>query len=108
MPRRRRLVRAAASSASPAASAQRYESFRRFVLGFYTPEFRDLFFAKDPPSRVFRSVVTIFAGYWQPSLRTRAWVALFFLLVKLQRRLKLVPPHVANAALEESGPAIQQ
>lgn len=86
----------------------RYESFRRFVLGFYTPEFRDLFFAKDPPNHVFRSVVTIFAGYWQPSLRTRAWVAFFFLLVKLQRHLKLVPPHVANAALEESGPAIQQ
>ena len=74
----------------------RYESFRRFVLGFYTPEFRDLFFAKDPPGWVFRSVVTIFAGYWQPSVRTRASVALFFLLVKLQRHLKFVPPHVSR------------
>jgi flavin-dependent dehydrogenase len=79
----------------------RYKSFRRFVLAFYTPEFRDLFFAKDPPSRVFRSVVTIFAGYWQPSLRTRAWVVFFFMLVRLQRRFKLVPPH-GQAAREES------
>src|SRR5262249_19745238 len=27
---------------------QRYLSFRRFVLGFYTAEFRDLFFNDDP------------------------------------------------------------
>src|SRR5207244_3858544 len=29
---------------------QRYRSFRRFVLGFYTREFRDLFFADEPPT----------------------------------------------------------
>jgi 2-polyprenyl-6-methoxyphenol hydroxylase-like FAD-dependent oxidoreductase len=40
----------------------RYRSYRRFVLGFYTQEFRDVFFAKDPPQRMFRSVVTVFAG----------------------------------------------
>ena len=64
---------------------QRYRSFRRFVLGFYTPEFRDLFFAEEPPPRMFRALVTVFAGYWRPSFATRVWVALFFLLVRLQR-----------------------
>ena len=64
---------------------QRYRVFRRFVLGFYTPEFRDLFFAEEPPPRMFRALVSVFAGYWRPSLPTRIWVALFFQLVRLQR-----------------------
>jgi flavin-dependent dehydrogenase len=75
---------------------QRYLSFRRFVLGFYTPEFRDLFFAEEPPRRMFRALVTVFAGYWRPSLGTRMWVALFFQLVRLQRWLRLWPPLVAR------------
>jgi flavin-dependent dehydrogenase len=70
---------------------QRYRSFRRFVLGFYTPEFRDLFFAKDPPPRMFRALVTVFAGYWQPSLATRMWISLFFMLVRLQRWFHFSP-----------------
>jgi flavin-dependent dehydrogenase len=70
---------------------QRYRSFRRFVLGFYTPEFRDLFFSEDPPERMFRALVTVFAGYWKPSRGTRQWVALFFLLVRLQRLLRMLP-----------------
>jgi len=64
---------------------QRYRSFRRFVLGFYTPEFRDLFFSDDPPERIYRSLVAVFAGYWRPPFVTRCWVALFFALVRLQR-----------------------
>jgi flavin-dependent dehydrogenase len=70
---------------------RRYRSFRRFVFGFYTREFRDLFFSKDPPERMFRSLVTVFAGYWKPPLATRAWVALFFLLVRLQHYVPIVP-----------------
>ncbi len=70
---------------------QRYRSFRRFVLGFYTSEFRDLFFAEDPPRRLFRSLVAVFAGYWQPTLATRLWVALFFQMVRLQRFVRLSP-----------------
>jgi flavin-dependent dehydrogenase len=69
----------------------RYLSFRRFVLAFYTPEFRDLFFAADPPERMFRSLISVFAGYWNPPLSTRTWVALFFLLVRLQRWVPIVP-----------------
>ena len=70
---------------------QRYRSFRRFVLAFYTREFRDLFFAERPHPRMFRSLVTIFAGYWRPSLATRAWIVTFFALVRLQRYLPLAP-----------------
>ena len=75
---------------------QRYRSFRRFVLGFYTPEFRDLFFAKEPPRRMFRALITVFAGYWRPSLATRIWVALFFHLVRLQRWVRFAPRLVAG------------
>jgi flavin-dependent dehydrogenase len=70
---------------------QRYRSFRRFVLGFYTPEFRDLFFAEEPPRRMFAALITVFAGYWRPSLATRTWVALFFHLVRLQRWVRFSP-----------------
>jgi flavin-dependent dehydrogenase len=65
--------------------SQRYRSFRRFVLGFYSQEFRDLFFAEEPPRRLFAALVTVFAGYWRPSLMTRVWVGFFFQLVRLQR-----------------------
>jgi FADH2-dependent halogenase len=75
---------------------QRYLSFRRFVIGFYSPEFRDLFFDDDPPQRMFRSLVTVFAGYWSPSIATRFWVAAFFLLVRLQRLLKFATPLAAR------------
>ena len=69
----------------------RYLSFRRFVLGFYTPEFRDLFFSEDPPPHLFRALVSVFAGYWQPAFRTRCWVAVFFGLVRLQRWIRFAP-----------------
>jgi flavin-dependent dehydrogenase len=77
---------------------RRYLSFRRFVLGFYTPEFRDLFFNEEPPQRMFRSLVTVFAGYWRPSLATRIWVRLFFLLVRLQRWVRFAPRLTSSPA----------
>jgi flavin-dependent dehydrogenase len=64
---------------------ERYASFRRFVLGFYTPEFRDLFFSEDPPPRIFRAVVTVLSGRWRPSWTNRLLVRLFFLFVAIQR-----------------------
>jgi flavin-dependent dehydrogenase len=70
---------------------RRYRSFRRFVVGFYTQEFRDLFFAAEPPRRMFGALVSVFAGYWNPTLVTRTWVALFFLLVRIQRWLPFSP-----------------
>jgi hypothetical protein len=66
-------------------------SFRRFVLGFYTPEFRDLFFAAEPPPRMFNALVTVFAGYWRPPLTIRLWVNAFFFLVRLQKWVRFAP-----------------
>jgi flavin-dependent dehydrogenase len=77
----------------------RYASFRRFVLAFYSRGFRDLFFQPEPPSRLFRALIAVFAGYWRPSAMSRFWVALFLLLVRLQPRLRLVPP-VAGVGTE--------
>ena len=73
----------------------RYQSFRRFVRGFYTPAFRDLFFSPDPPRRMFHGVVAVLAGAWQPALITRAWVHLFFIAVGLQAHLNFAPSHLA-------------
>jgi len=71
---------------------QRFEVFRRFVLAFYTPEFRDLFFQPEPPRLIFRAVVTILAGNWRPSLWTRLLVEVFFVFVAMQRRFTFSPP----------------
>jgi len=82
------------------AECRRYRSFRRFVLGFYTAAFRDLFFSPEPPRRMFRAVVTVLAGHWQPSWRTRFWLFLFFLSVKMQARFAFAPSHRAREANE--------
>jgi flavin-dependent dehydrogenase len=70
----------------------RYETFRRFVIGFYSPEFRDLFFDPEPPRQMFRAIVTVLSGRWDASLRTRVLNRLFFALVALQRRAAIVRP----------------
>ena len=69
---------------------KRYEAFREFVVGFYSPEFRDLFFDPEPPESVFRAVVTVLCGRWDASLRTRLLNRLFFALVAIQKRVKIV------------------
>jgi len=74
----------------------RYRSFRRFVVGFYTPEFRDLFFDDDPPQRMYRALATVFAGYWRPALPTRLLVGAFLLLVRVQKHVALVPRRGAD------------
>lgn len=71
---------------------RRFEVFRRFVLAFYTPEFRDLFFQPGPPPALFRAVVTVLAGNWQPSWKTRFLIEVFFFFVALQRRFRIVEP----------------
>lgn len=68
---------------------KRFSTFRRFVIGFYTPEFRDLFFSPDPPQLLFRSVVTILAGRWDASLWTRTLNHVFFSIVAMQKRFPL-------------------
>jgi len=68
---------------------KRYQTFRRFVIGFYSPQFRDLFFDPHPPRTLFRAVVTVLAGRWNSSLRTRLLNHLFFSLVAIQKRFKI-------------------
>jgi len=72
----------------------RYRSFRRFVVSFYTPAFRDLFFSDDPPQRMFRAVITVLAGYWRPSLVSRVWLHLFFLSVRMQAKFGFERSHL--------------
>ncbi len=68
---------------------KRYETFRRFVIGFYSPQFRDLFFDPHPPRPIFRAVVTVLSGRWNSSLRTRLLNHLFFGLVGIQKRFAI-------------------
>jgi flavin-dependent dehydrogenase len=68
---------------------KRFLTFRRFVVGFYTPQFRDLFFDPHPPRMLFSAVVTILAGRWDVGLRTRLLNQLFFAIVALQKRFAL-------------------
>lgn len=70
---------------------KRFRTFREFVIGFYTPEFRDLFFKPNPPRLLFRSVVTILAGRWNARLFTRAMNRIFFWFVAAQRRFGVSP-----------------
>jgi len=70
---------------------KRYRTFRRFVVGFYTPQFRDIFFDPEPPKHLFRAVVTILAGKWNASLRTRLLNNIFFAIVGLQKRFPFAP-----------------
>lgn len=69
---------------------RRYAIFRQFVIGFYSPQFRDLFFMPEPPKRLFRAVVTVLAGRWDASARTRLLNRLFFFLVAVQKRIRFV------------------
>jgi flavin-dependent dehydrogenase len=68
---------------------KRFDTFRRFVVGFYTPQFRDVFFSPEPPTLIFRSVATMLAGKWDASLWTRLLNQLFFGMIAIQKRFKI-------------------
>ena len=70
---------------------KRFKTFRRFVVGFYTPQFRDIFFRPKAPKLIFRSVATILAGRWNASLRTRVLNQLFFGIVSIQKYFSIAP-----------------
>lgn len=71
---------------------KRFTTFRRFVVGFYTPQFRDVFFSPEPPKLIFRSVATMLAGKWNASLWTRFLSQLFFGMISIQKRLHITRP----------------
>lgn len=83
--------------------AKRYAVFREFVLAFYTPSFRDLFFQPGAGARLFSAVVTVLAGRWRPDLMSRLLVRYFLLLVRVQRRFALVPRIYPREAAAEPG-----
>jgi flavin-dependent dehydrogenase len=101
-------ISARAFSRFDARQRARYRAFRRFVLGFYTAPFRDLFFGPSPPQRMFRAIVTVLAGCWRPAWATRIWLALFFLSVRLQARLKFAAPCAAERVITAPAPASVQ
>ncbi len=80
----------AAFAAFEKRSRARYLAFRRFVLAFYTPNFRDLFFQPGGGPRLFDAVVTVVAGRWSPSPWRRALLRFFFFLVWLQKYVPVV------------------
>ncbi len=91
-------LRASCFSAYQERLVSRYLHFRRFAIGFYDESFRDLFFSRSSRFGVYQSVLSVLAGNWKPSLKTRAGIALFFALVKLQRIVPLAPRLAARAA----------
>jgi flavin-dependent dehydrogenase len=71
----------------------RYLAFRRFVVGFYSRHFRDLFFQPDPPKPLFNAVVRLLAGYWQPpTLTSRLFLEAFYGAVWLHEKFNFVDP----------------
>jgi FADH2-dependent halogenase len=72
-------------------SRARYVAFRRFVLAFYTANFRDLFFQPGGGPQLFDAVVSVVAGRWAPNWWRRAMLRFFFFLVWLQKYVPVVP-----------------
>jgi flavin-dependent dehydrogenase len=69
----------------------RYHHFRRFAVGFYNPNFRDLWFRRTNRWGIYQAVLSVLAGNWRPSLAVRLRIRLFFTLVALQRVLPIAP-----------------
>jgi 2-polyprenyl-6-methoxyphenol hydroxylase-like FAD-dependent oxidoreductase len=70
---------------------RRYWFVRRFVMGFYDPHTRDIFFAPRPLFGMTRAVTKVLAGGFDPGLLDRLRLKLFFLVGRLQSRYDLVP-----------------
>lgn len=70
---------------------KRYRHFRRLAVGFYDPAFRDLFFQRDQRWGIYEAILSMLAGNWRPTWKTRLRIATFFALVALQRRFEIAP-----------------
>jgi len=68
-----------------------YRFFRRYVTGFYRPEFRDLLLRPGDPLGLSRAVVTVLAGNARPSFKMRLRLEIFFFMVRLQRFFQIAP-----------------
>jgi len=83
---------------------KRYHHFRRFAVGFYNPNFRDLWFMRSTRFGLYEAVLSVLAGNWRPSLVTQLRIRLFFTLVRLQHFLPIAPrtPRTAGSAAGNS------
>jgi len=79
---------------------KRYRHFRRIAVGFYDPAFRDLFFQRDQRWGIYEAILSMLAGNWRPSWKTRLRIATFFALVALQRRVGIAPRLFLRPAVE--------
>ena len=70
---------------------RRYEFFRRLVLGFYRPIFRELMLRPEVWPAGARSLACMLAGQDRPRWSTRLRVSVFFLIVSLKERFEPQP-----------------
>jgi flavin-dependent dehydrogenase len=86
----------------------RYVAFRRFVVGFYSRHFRDLFFASEPPKPLFNAVIRLLAGYWEPpTLTSKLFLEVFYGAVWLHEKIHWVDPVPGVGTAPRTAPATQ-
>lgn len=68
---------------------KRYRFFRKLVLGFYRPVFRELMFEPETWPSGARALASLLAGQSRPGLTVRLRVAILFWLVALKERQTL-------------------
>lgn len=73
------------------AQRRRYRFFRRFVLGFYDPAFRDVFFSPGSSRLLYRAVVRVLAGDDRAGPLQRLLLAAFLAITRFHRRRPIVP-----------------
>ena len=67
---------------------RRYHHFRRFAVEFYDASFRELWFSRPPLISIQHAIVSVLAGNWRPSRRTRLLVEVFFAVVAVKRLIR--------------------
>lgn len=86
-----------------------YRFFRRFVLGYYRPAFRDVLVSSTENLGLARATLSALAGCSRPSLFVRLRIELFFLFTRVQKHFPIVPrlhgPQGVEATGADAGPA---
>jgi flavin-dependent dehydrogenase len=74
---------------------RRYQYFRRFVVGFYDPYFRRVLFQRSRRFGIYEAVLSALAGNWRPTFGTRLRIQIFFAIIAVKRRLRILAPRDA-------------
>jgi len=69
----------------------RYELVRKFVVGFYDPSFRDLFFNPRNKFGLVRALTAVLGGLWSPGTMDRLRLQTLFGIARIQRVVALMP-----------------